>query len=228
MAKHTNVCNYIHLPLQSGSNRILKRMNRTYTKEHFIGLTEKIRSFLPGVGISTDIIVGFPGETDEDFNETIDIMNKVKFDSAYTFKYSPRKGTKATEYDDQVSEDEKQYRLAKVIELQKSNTELRNKTYVGSVVDVLIEKMSKRDENKWAGRTESNKWVIFNRLDFNINDIVPVMITKSKGITLYGEISKKSKGGIMHLIKIFLLIVFNLIIIVFMTQNSNEKVDIFF
>jgi len=193
MAKHDNICNYIHLPLQAGSNRILKRMNRTYTKENFIELTEKIRTFLPGVGISTDIIVGFPGETEEEFNETLEVMRKVKFDSAFTFKYSPRKGTKAIEYDDQLGEDEKQCRLTRVIELQKFNTELRNQSYVNKVVDVLIEKKSKRNESKWAGRTDSNKWVIFNRLDFNINDIVPVLITKSKGITLYGEIIKKVK-----------------------------------
>ncbi len=193
MAKHNNICNYIHLPLQAGSNKILKRMNRTYTKEYFITLANKIRSFLPGVGISTDIIVGFPGETAEDFNETIDVMNTVKFDSAFTFKYSPRKGTKATEYDDQVSENEKQDRLDKVIKLQKLNTELRNQSYVGNVVNILIEKKSKRNENNWAGRTDSNKWVIFNKLNFKINDIVPVLITKSKGITLYGEISTKVK-----------------------------------
>jgi len=193
MAKHDNICNYIHLPLQAGSNRILKRMNRTYTKEKFIELADKIRTCLPGVGISTDIIVGFPGETEKEFNETLEVMRKVKFDSAFTFKYSPRKGTKAIEYDDQLGEDEKQNRLAKVIELQKFNTELRNQSYVNKVVDVLIEKKSKRNESKWAGRTDSNKWVIFNRLDFNINDIVPVLITKSKGITLYGEIIKKVK-----------------------------------
>ena len=193
MAKHNNICNYIHLPLQAGSNRILKRMNRTYTKEHFTELVEKIRSVLPGVGISTDIIVGFPGETEQEFNETIDVMKKVKFDSAFTFKYSSRKGTKATEYDDHVSEDEKQSRLSKVIELQKSSTKSRNKDYIGRIVDVLIEKKSKRNEFKWAGRTESNKWVIFDRLNHNVNDIVPVLITKSKGITLYGEISKKVK-----------------------------------
>ena len=193
MAKHDNICNYIHLPLQAGSNRILKRMNRTYTKENFIDLAEKIRTFLPGVGISTDIIVGFPGETEREFNETLEVMKKVKFDSAFTFKYSPRNGTKAIEYDDQLNEDEKQHRLNKVIELQKSNTELRNQSYVGNVVDVLVEKNSKRNENKWAGRTDSNKWVIFDKLDSNINDIVPVLITNSKGITLYGEITKKVK-----------------------------------
>ena len=195
MAKHDNIGNYIHLPLQAGSNRILKRMNRTYTKEKFIELVEKIRTYLPGVGISTDIIVGFPGETEEEFNETLEVMRKVKFDSAFTFKYSPRKGTKAIEYDAQLGEDEKQNRLDKVIKLQKFNTELRNQSYVNKVVDVLIEKKSKRNESKWAGRTDSNKWVIFNKLDFNINDIVPVLITKSKGITLYGEIIKKVKAA---------------------------------
>lgn len=168
-------------------------MNRTYTKENFIDLTKKIRSFLPGVGISTDIIVGFPGETKKDFNETLEVMRKVKFDSAFTFKYSPRNGTKAIEYDDQLSEHEKQNRLIKIIELQKINTAFRNQTYLNSVVNVLIEKKSKRNENKWAGRTESNKWVIFDRLDFKINDIVPVLIKRSKGITLYGEILKKAK-----------------------------------
>ena len=193
MHKHHNICNYIHLPLQSGSNRILKRMNRTYTREHFIDLSRKIRSTLPGVGISTDIIVGFPGETEEDFNDTIDLMNDVKFDSAYTFKYSPRKGTKATEYDDHIDENIKQDRLAQVIVLQKSHTIIRNKKYEGNIEDVLIEKTSKRNQDKWAGRTDSNKWVIFDKSGYNINAIVPVLITKSKNITLYGEISKKVK-----------------------------------
>ena len=193
MAKHDNICNYVHLPLQSGSNRILKRMNRTYTKEHFIALAKKIRYFLPGVGISTDIIVGFPGEENTDFMETIDVMREVEFDSAFTFKYSPRNGTKATEYDDHIREDVKQDRLNKVIELQKITTQKRNQNYIGNVENVLIEKKSKRNENKWAGRTESNKWVIFDKLGFNLNEIAPVLITKAKGITLYGEIPKKVK-----------------------------------
>ena len=193
MYERDNICNYIHLPLQSGSNKILKRMNRTYTREHFIKLSNKIRNTLPGVGISTDIIVGFPGETEQDFNDTINLMNEVCFDSAFTFKYSPRKGTKATEYDDHLEEKIKQERLAQVIELQKQHTALRNKKFVGNIENILIEKTSKRNKNKWAGRTDSNKWVIFDKLDFKVNDIVPVLITKSKGITLYGEISKKVK-----------------------------------
>ena len=195
MLKHDNICNYIHLPLQSGSNKILKRMNRTYTREHFIKLSNKIRSTLPGVGISTDIIVGFPGETEQDFNDTINLMNEVCFDSAFTFKYSPRKGTKATEYDDHLDEKIKQERLAQVAELQKSHTSLRNEKFVGNIENILVEKTSKRNKNKWAGRTDSNKWVIFDKLELKVNDIVPVLITKSKGITLYGEISKKVKAA---------------------------------
>ncbi len=195
MQKYKNICNYIHLPLQAGSNKILKRMNRTYSKEHFIKLASKIRDFLPGVGISTDIIVGFPGETDQDFEDTIEVMNKVNFDSAYTFKYSQRKGTKATEYDDQLSESIKQERLSQVIALQKSHTALRNKVFVGNIENVLVEKESKRNKGKWAGRTDSNKWVVFDKSVYNVNDIVPVLITESRGITLYGKISKKVKAA---------------------------------
>ena len=195
MKKYDNICNYIHLPLQAGSDRILKRMNRTYTKEHFIELSLKIRDYLPNAGISTDIIVGFPGETDNDFEDTINVMNKVNFDSAYTFKYSPRKGTKATEYDDQIEESIKQDRLSQVIALQKSHTLLRNEAYVGNIENVLIEKESKRNNSKWTGRTYSNKWVVFDKSGYSVNDIVPVLITKSRGITLHGEISKKVKAA---------------------------------
>ena len=195
MQKYKNICNYIHLPLQAGSNRILKRMNRTYTKEHFIELALKIRDYLPGVGISTDIIVGFPGETDDDFEDTINVMNKVNFDSAYTFKYSPRKGTKATEYDDQIEENIKQDRLSQVIALQKSHTLLRNEAYVGNIENVLIEKKSKRNNSMWTGRTDSNKWVVFDKSGYSLNDIVPVLITESRGITLHGEISEKVKAA---------------------------------
>ena len=195
MQKYENICNYIHLPLQAGSNRILKRMNRTYSKQHFIQLASKIRGYLPGVGISTDIIVGFPGETDDDFEDTIDVMNQVNFDSAYTFKYSPRKGTKATEYDDQINEDTKQSRLNRVIALQKSHTSLRNEVYVGNIENVLIEKQSKRNDSKWTGRTDSNKWVVFDKLNYHVKDVVPVLITESRGITLHGEISHKVKAA---------------------------------
>ena len=195
MSKYDNICNSIHLPLQSGSNKILKRMNRTYTSEHFINLARNIRKKLPNAGISTDIIVGFPGETEEDFLSTLRVMEQVRFDSAFTFKYSPRKGTKALEYEDQLSEDVKQKRLEKVISLQKSHTALRNQCFIGKIENVLIEKESKRNSSKWAGRTDSNKWVIFDKQNAKIKDIVPILITQSKDITLHGKIMNKARAA---------------------------------
>ena len=195
MSKYDNICNSIHLPLQSGSDRILKRMNRTYTRKHFIDLAINIRKKLPNAGISTDIIVGFPGETEENFLNTLRVMDEVRFDSAFTFKYSPRKGTKALEYEDQVSEAVKQKRLEELILLQKSHTELRNQSFIGKIENVLIEKESKRNSSKWAGRTDSNKWVIFDKQSAKIKDIVPVLITQSKDITLHGKIMNKAKAA---------------------------------
>ena len=195
MSKYDNICNSIHLPLQSGSDRILKRMNRTYTRKHFIDLAINIRKKLPDAGISTDIIVGFPGETEENFLNTLRVMDEVRFDSAFTFKYSPRKGTKALEYEDQVSEAVKQKRLEELILLQKSHTELRNQSFIGKIENVLIEKESKRNSSKWAGRTDSNKWVIFDKQSAKIKDIVPVLITQSKDITLHGKIMNKAKAA---------------------------------
>ena len=195
MAKYDNICNSVHLPLQSGSNKILKRMNRTYTRDHFIDIAHKIRTILPNAGISTDIIVGFPGESEKDFDDTINVMNKVNFDSAFTFKYSSRRGTKASEYEDQINEDIKQSRLEQVISLQKSHTILRNQSYVGKIENVLIEKQSKRSSTKWAGRTDSNKWVIFDKEDSGIKDIVPVLIMEARDISLHGKIIKKAKAA---------------------------------
>lgn len=188
MAAHETICNYIHLPLQAGSNRILQRMNRTYTKEHFVGLVDYIRDVLPNVGISTDIIVGFPGETDEEFEETIDVMNQVKFDSAFTFKYSSRPGTKASEFSDHISEEVKKESLQHIIELQKKHTLERNLESVGNVETVLVEKESKKSTSHWAGRTDSNKWVIFEKGNAKIKDFVPVLITAAKGVSLHGDL----------------------------------------
>lgn len=188
MAKHENICNYVHLPLQAGNDRVLKRMNRTYTQEEFLTLANQIRKTLPNVGISTDLIVGFPGENENEFQETLDVMEAVKFDSAYTFKYSSRPGTKAAEFEDHVAESEKQDRLERVIEAQKQHTLFRNKEFVGRIEMVLVEKESKRSADQWAGRTDSNKWVIFNKGDAQVKDIVPVKINDAKGITLRGEI----------------------------------------
>ena len=188
MSDHENICNYVHLPLQAGSNKILKRMNRTYSKEHFLALAEKIKNILPNVGISTDIIVGFPGETDNDFKETLHVMDEIKFDSAFNFKYSPRRGTKASEYDDQIPEVVKQDRLQQVIDIQKKHTLKRNLDLVGTIQNVLVEKESKLSNHQWAGRTDSNKWVIFDKKDAKVKDMIPVQISEARGITLHGHL----------------------------------------
>ena len=193
MRKYDNICNYIHLPLQSGSDKILKRMHRSYSKDDFLILAKKIRKILPDVGISTDIIVGFPGETEEDFMETIRVMEDVKFDSAFNFKYSPRIGTKAFEYEDQIKETIKQKRLEKVINLQKDHSILRNKKLIGSIQTVLVEKQSKMSSNHWAGRTDSNKWVIFSKGKVKLNEMVKVSILDSKGVSLKGELVSEVK-----------------------------------
>ncbi|HIB04244.1 MAG TPA: tRNA (N6-isopentenyl adenosine(37)-C2)-methylthiotransferase MiaB [Candidatus Marinimicrobia bacterium] len=195
MLTHENICNYVHLPLQSGSDRILKRMNRTYSRDHFIQLAHRIREILPGVGISTDIIVGFPGETEFEFSETLAVMEEVKFDSAFNFKYSPRPGTKASEYDDPIPEDIKQQRLEQIIDLQKRHTLERNLDLVGTIQRVLIEKESKMSSHQWAGRTDSNKWVIFDKEDVQIKDMVSIQIKKAKGITLHGELLKQAEAA---------------------------------
>ena len=188
MAKHDNICNHVHLPLQAGNDEVLNRMNRTYTKDQFLARVNEIRNTLPNVGISTDIIVGFPGENEAEFQETLDMMEAVKFDSAFTFKYSSRPGTKAAEFDDHVPEDEKQHRLERLIEMQQKHTLFRNKAIVGRVEMVLVEKESKRSKKQWAGRTDANKWVVFNKENAKIKDLIPVKIMDARGITLHGEI----------------------------------------
>ena len=188
MNDYENICNYVHLPLQSGSNSILKKMNRTYSREKFIDLYFLIKDKLKNVGVSTDIIVGFPGETDQDFQDTISLMEEVKFDSAFTFKYSSRPGTKAANYVDNVDESEKQLRLQKVIDLQKVHSLYNNKKIIGNIESVLIEKESKRSELKYTGRTESNKWVAFDKKYAHVGDIVNVKINQTSGISLRGDI----------------------------------------
>ena len=187
MGSRKNICNYVHFPMQSGSNDILKRMNRTYTKEHFRYMADKIREIMPNCGLSTDIIVGFPGETDKDFGETLDLMNKIKFNSAFTFKYSPRPYTKAEQFTDQVDEQIKKNRLDELITLQKEHTLELNSKKIGSIEHVLIEKESKKSSNHWAGRTDSNEWVIFEKKSSNIKDIVPVEIVNATGVILHGK-----------------------------------------
>ena len=187
MASRKNICNYVHFPMQSGSNEVLKRMNRTYTREHFYDMAMKIREIMPNCGLSTDIIVGFPGETDEQYRETLDLMEAIKFNSAFTFKYSPRPYTKAEQFSEQITEDIKKARLDEMLILQRQHTLELNQEMVGTFQQVLIEKESKKSNLHWAGRTDSNEWVIIEKNNSNIKDIVPVQIASATGVILHGK-----------------------------------------
>ena len=187
MASRKNICNYVHFPMQSGSNEVLKRMNRTYTREHFYDMAMNIREIMPNCGLSTDIIVGFPGETDEQFRETLDLMEAIKFNSAFTFKYSPRPYTKAEQFSDQISEEIKKIRLDEMLILQRKHTLELNQKMIGTFQQVLIEKESKKSNLHWAGRTDSNEWVIIEKNNSNIKDIVPVEISNATGVILHGK-----------------------------------------
>jgi len=188
IASTPNVCSYIHLPIQSGSNRILKDMNRTYTLEQYLELTEKIRATIPGVGLSTDIIAGFPGETEDDHRATIDAMKRVRYDGAFMFKYSPRENTKAWEMGDDVPEEVKVRRLSEIIDVQNAIATEINAELVGATVEVLVEKVSAKSADEWMGRTDNNKFVVFAKDGAAIGDIVNVKIMKANSATLMGSI----------------------------------------
>ena len=186
--ENPKICNHIHFPLQAGSDPVLERMNRTYTKQHFLDLALKMRENIPGLALTTDMIVGFPGEKEEDFQHTLDVMDQVKFDSAFTFKYSPRPGTKAAEYEDSVPEEAKQDRLQRMIFKQKEHTLFRNREHVGTTLEVLVEKDSKKSKKQHQGRTRSNKIVIFDKAGEQPGDLVKTNIFDAHGITLFGKI----------------------------------------
>ena len=188
MATHENICSSVHLPLQAGADRTLRRMQRTYTRAEYLKLVDRIRAALPDVGLTTDIIVGFPGETEADFEETLEVMEQVRFDSAFMFKYSLRPGTKAANYSSHVDEQEKQRRLEAVIAMQKESTLMRNRALTGQVAEVLVERESKKSPLQWAGRTDSNKLVVFDREDARLGDFVQIKIDGSHGVTLQGHI----------------------------------------
>ncbi|HET54298.1 MAG TPA: tRNA (N6-isopentenyl adenosine(37)-C2)-methylthiotransferase MiaB [Ignavibacteria bacterium] len=189
IAEHPNLCNYIHLPVQSGSDRILKLMNRTYTVEHYLNLIEKARKIIPGVSFSTDIISGFPTETYEDHIMTLDVMQKVQYDGAYMFKYSPREGTKAYKMEDDVTEETKAKRLNDIIDLQQSISYEINQKMIGKDEIVLVEGNSKKSDQFMAGRTDTNKVVIFPANDeIKTGDYVKVKINRATSATLFGDV----------------------------------------
>jgi tRNA-2-methylthio-N6-dimethylallyladenosine synthase len=180
------LCNSIHLPVQSGSSNVLKRMNRRYTKEDYLLLTQKLKKAVPEIAITTDIIVGFPGETDEDFEETLDLVSKVEYDSAFTFLYSIRKGTPAEKYSDQVPESVKHERFNKLVDLLNSISLEKNKALEGTIQGVLVEGPSKTNPDLLSGRTESGKIVHFSGPANIIGEIVTVKILEGKNFSLSG------------------------------------------
>ena len=180
------ICNHIHLPMQSGSSRILKLMNRHYDKETYINLVKKIRSEIPDIAITTDIIVGFPTETEEDFNDTLDVYKECEFDTAFTFIYSKREGTKAAVMEGQVDEDVVKVRFDKLVKLHDEILFKQNQKYLNKTVDVLIDGVSKTNDNVLTGRTDTFKLVNFTG-NGKAGDIVKVKITDVKTFHLSGE-----------------------------------------
>lgn len=181
------LCDHIHLPVQSGSSEILKKMNRHYDKEQYIELVKKIKAKIPNAALSTDIIVGFPGETEENFNDTLELIKEVKYDTVFTFLYSKRKGTPAYEYDNQVPEDVKHERFDRLVATVNGICEELNKEYQGKIVDVLVEGVSKNDESKLMGRTTTSKLVNFTGSMDSIGKVVKVKITEARSFSLLGE-----------------------------------------
>lgn len=182
------VCEHLHLPVQAGSNNVLRRMNRRYTREYYLEIVEKVRQEVPGVSITTDIMVGFPGETDDDFADTLSLVEQVRFDSAFTFIYSPRKGTPAAELLDQVPEEVKKERIYKLIEVQNKVSLEINQSLVGSEVEVLVEGTSKSDAQMLTGKTRTNKTVLFAGTRELIGELVKVRIIEAQTWSLVGEL----------------------------------------
>jgi tRNA-2-methylthio-N6-dimethylallyladenosine synthase len=188
MAKHKNICDYIHLPVQSGSTRILREMNRQHTREEYMELIDNIRKILPNCSISQDLITGFPTETEEDHQDTLSLMEYVKYDYGYMFAYSERPGTLAArKIEDDVPENIKKRRLAEIVAPQRKHCAYRTEAFVGNTFEVLIEKESKKSNQHWAGRTSQNTMAVFPKEDYKVGEFVMVKITDCTSATLIGE-----------------------------------------
>lgn len=193
MAKHKNICNYIHLPVQSGSNRILKAMNRLHTREEYFELIDNIKRLIPDCAISQDMIAGFPTETEEDHQDTLSLMEYVKYDFGFMFAYSERPGTLAErKMEDDIPEATKKRRLNEIIALQQKHSLMRTQAHVGKVEEVLIEKPSKRSDAHWSGRNTQNTVVVFPKGNYKVGDFVNVRITDCTSATLIGEALESS------------------------------------
>ncbi len=190
IASRDNICNHIHLPVQSGSDKVLKAMNRKYTRAWYLDRVRAIREMIPDCGISTDLFTGFHSETEEDFQETLSLMREVGFDSSFMFKYSERPGTLASRtMPDNIPEEVKIERLNRMIALQNELSRESNRRDIGKVFDVLVEGVSKRSKEQFVGRNQQNKTLVFPRGNFKIGDTVKVRVVDSSSATLIGELA---------------------------------------
>ncbi len=188
IAKHSNICNHIHLPVQSGSNRILKEMNRLHTREEYMKLIDNIRKILADVSITQDMIAGFPTETEEDHQDTLSLMDYVKYNFGYMYSYSERPGTLAgRKMEDDVSETTKLRRLQEIVDLQQKHAWLRSQEFIGQTVEVLVEKVSKKSKEEFSGRNSQSITVVFPREEYKIGDFVNVKIESCTSGTLIGK-----------------------------------------
>lgn len=187
IAEGKHVCEHVHLPVQAGSNRILDLMNRGYTREHYLEMVDMLRSYVPDCALTTDLIVGFPGETDEDFQQTLELVGRVGFDMAFTFLYSKRTGTPAAKMPGQVPNEVKKERFQRLLDVQNVHSLRLNKALVGRTVEVLAEGTSKTDPGVMTGRTRSNKTVNFTGEDVKAGDLVQVEVTEARTWSLLGR-----------------------------------------
>ena len=188
MAKHNNICNHVHLPVQSGSDRILKQMNRQHTVAQYITLVNKLKEILPDCSISQDLITGFPSETEADHQDTLALMQQVKYAFGYMYKYSERPGTMAArKFEDDVPEATKKRRLTEIVEAQRAHGAERTQEFVGKTTQVLIERSSKKNQNQWSGRNQQSIVVVFPKENYQPGDFVDVKIVRCTSATLIGQ-----------------------------------------
>ncbi|MEP4946688.1 MAG: radical SAM protein, partial [Flavobacteriaceae bacterium] len=196
MSKYENICNYIHLPVQSGSNRILEAMNRLHTREEYFELIDNIKKTIPDCAISQDMITGFPKETEEDHKDTLSLMEYVKYDFGFMFAYSERPGTLAArKLDDDIPDETKKRRLTEIIALQQKHSLYRTQQHLGKIQEVLIEGTSKKSDAHWKGRNSQNTVVVFPKEHYNVGDFVNVKINECTSATLLGEAVDYSKNN---------------------------------
>jgi tRNA-2-methylthio-N6-dimethylallyladenosine synthase len=194
------LCPSAHLPVQSGSDRVLKLMHRGYTRSHFVGLVEKLRRVRPEMGVTTDLIVGFPGETESDFGQTLDLVREVEFDQAYVFKYSPRKETPAAQMPDQVPQEVREARNHQLLSVVNEVGRRRYEREVGQRVEVLVEGLSRKNAARFEGRTGTNKLVVFEGNDRHLGQVLEMRVVRTGNFTLYGDpailnLNAEAEGG---------------------------------